>query len=91
MNEEFDSTKQMKTNLSISVNKEMNENKRFKNIINELRKENDLLKNKVEEQRNSFSEKLNLKEKNIQDLIEENLALKRNQNDKHTKKEHRKS
>ena len=83
MNEEFDSTKQMKTNLSISVNKEMNENKRFKNIINELRKENDLLKNKVEEQRNSFSEKLNLKEKNIQDLIEENLALKRNQNDKH--------
>ena len=78
INDEPDSVIQKKANLSISVNKEMS----YRNIINELSKENTLLKNKAEEQINSFNEKLYLKEKNIRDLIEENLALKTNINGK---------
>ena len=94
INDEFKTIKQNNINLSISVNKEMNENKKFKNIIDELNKENVLLKKKLKEQINSFTEKLNLKEKKIQDLIEENHALKTNiddmkiiKNDKYEKEE----
>ena len=49
---EFENIKQMNNSLSISVNKEMNENKQYKLTINKLTEENELLKNKIEEQIN---------------------------------------
>ena len=77
---EFENIKQMNNSLSISVNKEMNENKQYKLTINKLTEENELLKNKIEEQINILNEKLNEKDKNIQNLLKENLALKTNFN-----------
>ena len=77
----FENIKQMNNELSITVNKEINDNKKYKLIINNLNQENEKLKKKIDEQINicvnNLKEKLNEKEKCIQSLIIENNDLKK--------------
>ena len=73
---EFENIKQKNNTLSISVNKEKNDNKQYKMTIKKLNEENELLKDKIEEQINTLNKNLNDKEKDIQNLIEENLNLR---------------
>ena len=80
MASESESIKQLNSSLSISVNREINENKKYKTIIDKLNQENESLRNKKEEEINILNEKLNSKEKRIQNLIHENVLLKYNTN-----------
>ena len=78
MSDEFENIKPMNNSLSISVNKEINENKKYKNTINKLSQDNVLLKNRIDEQLSALSERIKEKDKNIQDLKDENFILKTN-------------
>ena len=78
MSDEFENVKPVNNSLSISVNKEINENKKYKNTINKLSQENVLLKNRIDEQLSALSERIKEKDKNIQDLKDENFILKTN-------------
>ena len=81
LSNEFENIKQMNNNLSITVNREINDNKKYKLMINNLNQENEKLKKKIDEQIaisvNKLKEKLNEKEKYIQSLINENSDLKK--------------
>ena len=82
LSNEYENIKQINTNLSITVNKEISDNQKFRLIINKLNQENEMLKKKLDEQKiisnNAFKDKLNDKEKQIQNLTKENNTLKQN-------------